>query len=104
MSQIDIIKKTYEYFIQNDKLPIPEDIDRKCEKIKINPYFFREYCINNNYKIFFTNCIDRNFLKTKRFPAKYNLEKLNIDKYCNGIDLEKYDKNTYNEYSLKLKL
>ena len=36
------------------------------KKIKVNPYLFRTYINNNKYVIFFTNCIDRNKLKTKK--------------------------------------
>ncbi len=104
MDQNDIINKTYEYFIENDKIPEPKDIDTHAKLIKINPYLFKKNMILNEYKIFFTNCIDRNLIKTKRFPQKYVIEKLNINKFCNGIELEKIDKKTYNELALKLEI
>lgn len=104
LNQNDIINKTYEYFINNDKIPEPCDIDINAKLIKINPYLFKKNIISNEYKIFFTNCIDRNLIKTKRFPQKYVIEKLNINKFCNGIELEKIDKKTYNELALKLEI
>lgn len=104
LSQNEIINKTYEFFMKNDKIPEPSDIDLNVKLIKINPYLFVKNIISNKYKIFFTNCIDRNLIKTKRFPQKYNIEKLNINKFCNGIELEKIDKKTYNELALKLEI
>ncbi len=104
LNQNDIINKTYEYFIENDKIPEPKDIDINAKLIKINSYLFIKNIVSNEYKIFFTNCIDRNLIKTKRFPQKYIIEKLNINKFCNGIELEKIDKNTYNELALKLEI
>ena len=104
LTQLDIINKTYEYFIENDKIPEPKDIDIHAKLIKINPNLFKKNIISNEYKIFFTNCIDRNLIKTKRFPQKYVIEKLNINKFCNGIELEKIDKKTYNELALKLEI
>ncbi len=104
LSQNEIINKTYEFFMKNDKIPEPSDIDLNVKLIKINPYLFVKNIISNKYKIFFTNCIDRNLIKTKRFPQKYNIEKLNINKFSNGIELEKIDTKTYNELALKLEI
>ena len=113
LSQNEIINKTYEFFNKNDKIPEPSDIDIHVTIIKTNPYLFIKNMISNlfikniitsEYKIFFTNCIDRNLIKTKRFPQKYNIEKLNINKFSNGIELEKIDKKTYNELALKLEI
>jgi hypothetical protein len=104
IDQIDIINKTYEYFINNDKIPEPNNIDSNSKLIKVNPYLFKKNIISNEYKIFFTNCIDRNLIKTKRFPQKYAIEKININKFCNGIELEKFDTKTYNKLALKLEL
>jgi hypothetical protein len=104
LNQNEIINKTYEYFMNNDNIPEPREIDKKSLLIKINPYLFIKNIVSNEYKIFFTNCIDRNLIKTKRFPQKYNIEKLNINKFCNGIELEKIDKKTYNELALKLEI
>ncbi len=104
LSENEIINKTYEYFMKHDKIPEPCDIDINAKLIKTNPYLFIKNIISNKYKIFFTNCIDRNLIKTKRFPQKYNIEKLNINKFCNGVELEKIDKKTYNELALKLEI
>ncbi len=104
LDQNDIINKTYEYFMNNDNIPEPREIDKKSLLIKTNPYLFIKNIVSEEYKIFFTNCIDRNLIKTKRFPQKYNIEKLNINKFCNGIELEKIDKKTYNELALKLEI
>jgi hypothetical protein len=104
LCQNEIINKTYEFFNKNDKIPEPKDIDIHAKLIKINPNLFKKNIISNEYKIFFTNCIDRNLIKTKRFPQKYVIEKLNINKFCNGIELEKIDKKTYNELALKLEI
>ena len=104
LNQIDIINKTYEYFMEHDKIPEPSDIDINTKLIKTNSYLFKKNINSDEYKIFFTNCIDRNLIKTKRFPQKYNIEKLNINKFCCGIELEKIDIKTYNELALKLEI
>jgi hypothetical protein len=113
LNEIDIINKTYDFFNKNDKIPEPKDIDINAKLIKVNPYLFKKNIISdlfkkniisNEYKIFFTNCIDRNLIKTKRFPQKYSIEKININKFCNGIELEKFDIKTYNKLALKLEL
>lgn len=107
--QKDIIKKTYEYFHKNDIIPKPTDIDSNVKLIRVNPYIFREFInsrLNNNklpdiqkYKIFFTNCIDLNKIKTKRFPLKYNIQKLNLEYIENQINLEDIDIDVFNSYN-----
>lgn len=118
LSQQDIIQKTYEYFHKNDKIPKPIEIDSDIKIIEVNPYIFREFVdkefinskLNNNilnqkykilnqkYKIFFTNCIDLNKIKTKRFPLKYNMQKLNV--YLdNQINLKDLDIDVFNSYN-----
>jgi len=97
LQQIEIIIKTYEYFMKNDKIPIPNEIDIEAKIISINPYMFKKYINNSNYKIFFTNTIDRNNIKVKKLCQTYPIEKLNMINYS-GIELKKIDENTYNEY------
>lgn len=97
LDQNDIVIKTYEYFMKHDKIPIPNEIDIEAKIISINPYMFKKYIKNTNYKIFFTNVIDRNNIKVKRICQLYPIEKLNINNYS-GIELKKLDENTYNEY------
>ena len=102
-SQIEIIKRTYEYFIKYDKIPIPTEIDTNTSILKCNPYIFREFIKTNstpiNYKIFFTNCIDLNKIKTKRFPLKYNQEKLNLLFLDDRIEISDFDINVFNSYN-----
>jgi hypothetical protein len=96
VSQKDIIKKTYEYFQKYDSIPKPTDIFPEVDIIKVNPYIFREFIktnklnsiLSNTIKIFFTNCIDLNKIKKKRFPLKYNIQKLDINYIQNQIDLQ----------------
>jgi hypothetical protein len=89
MEQIDIIHNTYKYFLLHDKIPKPNEIDNNVQIININSYIFREfinYCIKDKkfleiidkFKIFFTNTIDLNKIKSKKFPLTYKIEKLNI--------------------------
>lgn len=104
LRQEEIIKNTYELFIKNDVIPSPNEIDECAIKININPHLFFKYIKNDQYKIFFTNCIDRNQIKIKRFGSSYNLEKLNIDRFCKGDDLKNIDEKTYNEYLTKLNI
>ncbi len=98
ISQEDIIKKTYEYFIKNNTIPLPKEIDPDSVIINVNPYLFKTNIKNSNYKIFFTNCIDKNNIKARKIGEKFKQnEKFNCDLY-NGEDLKKIDENTYNEY------
>lgn len=97
MDQDEIIKKTYEYFMKNDELPQTKEIDKNSVIISVNPYMFKKYINNKKYKIFFTNCIDRNYIKVKKLMNLYPIEKLDINKYI-GTELEKIDINTYNDY------
>ena len=106
LSQQDIIQKTYEYFHKNDRIPKPIDLDSNIKIIEVNPYIFREFIdkkiinskLNQKYKIFFTNCIDLNKIKTKRFPLKYNIQKLNV--YLdNQINLKDLDIDVFNSYN-----
>lgn len=76
LTQLEIINKTYEFFLKTDKIPYPNEIDPKVVTIKINPYVYRKK--NKECKIFFTNTIDLNKIRTKRFPFKYNLQNLDI--------------------------
>jgi hypothetical protein len=97
INQEDIINKTYEYFMKNDKIPIPSDIDTNSKIVSVNPYVFKTHIKNDNYKIFFTNCIDRNYIKVKRLLQNYPIEKFDINKFS-GIELKKIDEKTYNDY------
>lgn len=97
LDQIDIIKKTYEHFMKTDTIPVPSDIDEKSIIISVNPYIFKTYVVDVNYKIFFTNCMNRNNIKAKRFTNTYPIEKLNTDKFV-GENLKNIDENTYNKY------
>ena len=76
LTQLDIINKTYKFFKQNSRTPYPNEIDTNVIILKKNPYVYRKQ--NKSYKIFFTNCIDYNKIKTPRFPIKFNLQPLNL--------------------------
>ena len=113
VSQSDIIQDVYNFIILEDKIPMPKEIDNNCKLINCNPYIFREfikYCkieqkylhIIDKFKIFFTNAIDMNKIKSKRFPLKYKIEKLNIEYIKSNINLSdihiNIDKNFENLY------
>jgi hypothetical protein len=76
LSQNEIIKKSYEFFIKNNRIPYPDEIDPYVIIIKTNPYIYRKF--NKQCKIFFTNCIDYNKIKTPRFPLKFTPQQLNL--------------------------
>lgn len=81
LTQLEIIVKTYEFFMKNDRIPYPYELDNNIEFLRVNPYIYRKNNIINkiiNDKIFFTNTIDLNKIKAKRFPLKYNQQNLNI--------------------------
>ena len=108
VTQTDIIQDTYDFIILEDRMPFPHEIDDTCKLIKCNPYIFREfikYCkteqkylnIIDKFKIFFTNTIDMNKIKSKRFPLKYKIEKLNIEYIKSNMDLSDIQTNN-NKY------
>jgi hypothetical protein len=95
LSQEDIIKCTYGYLKEHDRIPTPEEVDPSHTKVAVNPYIYR---LNNricSFKIFYTNCIDRNKIKIKKIGKEYKTEILNIDKYCSN---KKDIKNIINRY------
>jgi len=76
LTQLEIINKTYKYFIKMDRIPYPNEIDPAVITLRLNPYIYRQ--TNKDYKIFFTNTIDLNKIKSKRFPFKYIPQNLDI--------------------------
>ncbi len=111
-TQLDIIKNTYNLFITHDCIPLPNKIDSDVILIKINPYIFRQFIkylkIDNNnsnnsklidnFKIFFTNTIDLNKIKSKLFSFKYKSKRLNIDFLFEQKELSEIDINIENLY------
>lgn len=82
LKQIDIINKTYEFFKKNNRIPYPNEIDPNVVIIKCNPYVYRKENKQikqiKQIKIFFTNCVDYNKIKTPKFPLKFNPQTLNL--------------------------
>lgn len=76
LTQLEIINKTYDFFIKTDRIPYPNEIDPYVTTLRMNPYIYRQK--NKGCKIFFTNTIDLNKIRTKRFPFKYHLQNLDI--------------------------
>lgn len=74
LNQSDIINNTYEYYKQHKCMPKPIEIDRNLEMADIsiveliyllkNPTT-KENIINNNYKLFFTNNFNCDFINLK---------------------------------------
>jgi len=76
LSQKEIINISYEFFKINNRIPYPNEIDPNVVILKTNPYTYRKE--NKQCKIFFTNCIDYNKIKTPKFPMKFNPQPLNL--------------------------
>jgi len=92
MNQLDIIKATHQFLQKNNTIPLPINIDEHAIHININPTvlyecniiintsneYENEKKILNNIKIFYTNTIDRNLLKSRRLiDGQFKQEKLN---------------------------
>lgn len=67
INQLQIIRKTVDYILQNKKMPLPREIDDHSIKININPkqYFAigeTHNDINKKYKVFFTDELDISYV------------------------------------------
>jgi len=74
MQQVDIIRKTVDYILANNSIPSIIDIDANAEQINMSVYNFINlislYEIHNisiikDFKVFFTNNLDRSFIGLK---------------------------------------
>uniref|UniRef100_A0A6C0EEG2 Uncharacterized protein n=1 Tax=viral metagenome TaxID=1070528 RepID=A0A6C0EEG2_9ZZZZ len=80
MSQSKIIKTTYDLFIKNKKIPYPHDVDEDAERVELFAYkFFKNKDKYKDYKIFYTNKINKNDIISCGFlGGRFNLEKLDL--------------------------
>lgn len=80
LSQVDVVKLTVEYIINNNEVPEPYQIDND---VKMSPVSLLEFTniINNydsypneltNYKIFFMNCLNTDFI-TNNYGEKMSM-------------------------------
>jgi hypothetical protein len=106
LSQDLIVKKTKEILFKENRVPTNKDIDPHSKIVQINPYILINMIKNmthteqicfSNIKIFFTEDIDMDSIKVKRFIDKPKpLNKTNI--IPNKIQLLPYQKVLYEKY------
>lgn len=87
LTQIEIIIKTRDYIYKHNKVPLPTDIDKEVQLIKINPSMFievfkimseKDKLKFKEFKIFFTDDLDIKLLKTLRIFDKVIKNKTEI--------------------------
>ena len=106
ISQDEIVKKTKEILFKENRVPTNKDIDMHSKLVQINPYILINIIKNmlqseqicfSNIKIFFTEDIDMDLIKVKRFIDKPTpLNKTNI--IPNKIQLISSQKVIYDKY------
>ncbi len=106
LSQDLIVKKTKEILFKENRMPTNKDIDLHSKLVQINPYLIINIIKNmthseqicfSNIKIFFTENIDMDSIKVKRFIDKPKpIIKTNI--IPNKIQLLHYQKVLYDKY------
>lgn len=65
ISQLDIVRKTVEYVIDNQQIPHPHDIDTNVQLVPLSIFEYANILKHDNtlqYKIFFTNDLDTDFI------------------------------------------
>jgi hypothetical protein len=65
MDQIDIIRKTIDNIMTNYIVPFPQNIDKNVKRPKISMLEYlsvKDVLMDNNYKIFFTDKLNNNFI------------------------------------------
>lgn len=104
LEQYEINKKTLEYFYKNNRVPLPNEIDKNAKIVKLQIYQYikmNEYADNKydigKYVIFFTNEISKDIdvkEKSMFFNAEQNSsdDEKSIEKYCSDyFDIEHYE-------------
>jgi hypothetical protein len=109
MSQLDIIKKTWESYNKKGYVPLPTKIDTEAKIIKIPVYLFAQFDNKQieNYGIFFTNKVQNMMINDTDdvFGTFENIEKYKVGNYFNIEEYEISDeeKNKINEEKNKLR-
>jgi hypothetical protein len=86
LSQLDIIKKTWEFYKKNGYTPLSKNIDDQATIIRIPIYFFGQFTNKNefpNYKLFFTNKVQDMLIEEEDdiFETAQNIKKYNVMDY-----------------------
>ena len=105
LSQIDIVRQTVEYIISNNNIPQPWEIDIN---VKQSPISFIEFVniVNNfdqipeelnNYKIFFNDCLNLEFIVSNYGENMFINDDIKISKeiekhICSVAEIEFFDK------------
>lgn len=97
LSQIEIIKKTWEHYNKTETIPFASDIDPNVKLVKLNPYVYSQIKNNDikNIKLFFTSRIteiieddyDAVFNPSKKLNKNYE-EYYNLPQYYFSEDMD----------------
>jgi hypothetical protein len=106
LNQDDIVKKTKDILIKENRIPSHKEVDPNSKLVLVNPYIFKniiklmtqqEQICFSNVKIFFTDDLDTEYIKIRRLidkpkPIKKSKESIN------KIDILPHQKVLYEKY------
>jgi hypothetical protein len=91
MTQNEIIISTWDYYNKNNSIPLPQEIDKNCQRIEISTYLFSKFTNKNNfenYRLFFTSKVE-NVMKDN-FDLIFNPATGKQVKFLNYFDIPIY--------------
>lgn len=105
LQQNEINKITVEGLYSVGEIVSPNEIDKECILLDVNPHLFRtiysmlgpnDKKVIGDIRIFYTNAVDRNKIRGLGFMKKFPNQKLSIEKFCtNRVKLSEIEKNLY---------
>jgi hypothetical protein len=106
LNQDDIVKKTKDILIKENRIPSHKEVDPNSKLVLVNPYIFKniiklmtqqEQICFSNVKIFFTDDLDTEYIKVRRLIDKPKPIKKSKD-IINKIDILPHQKVLYEKY------
>lgn len=114
LSQLDIIRKTFEFYKNNNRIPYITEIDENAKLVPINAFVFAQIIKKKKYNkklkglcLFFTGNIIESLLRNKSYSMfggsrpqilKYDSDFFDIEKY----ELTKKEQKIINKYNKKI--
>jgi hypothetical protein len=92
MNQIDIIRKTVDYIMEHNTIPLFKNIDKTVKKPQLSIIEYmavKEDLCDNNYKIFFTNNLNMSFISKLLDNTIYSFS--DEDNKMDILDIKNHD-------------